>query len=345
MKMLFVGAVNRNAPPANGEEYKNQMLLGQLDTQFRVTVIDTKNWSREPLTLIRLVLHMLLWPYDRVIISASSASVFRLLDTFRFFRHRMRKTIYFVIGGYLPKALADGRYKVRAYQSLMSLVVEGQSMRKQLLELGIKAPLHVVPNFKTVDKCWGRLERFDETTIKFIFVSRIAEQKGIGTIFQALSNPTLQSYLENIRIDFFGPVEKDYEETFEDLLQKTTCCQYKGYLDFAHHPESSYQTMSQYHAMLFPTYWMGEGFPGAIIDAFICGTPVIATDWNMNGEVIEDGKTGRLIPIHDAHALADAMFDVIKNRQTWKVMSQKCHDLAFTFDTKRVLDKHLNHII
>lgn len=345
MKLLFVGAVNRNAPPANGEEYKNQMLLGYLDEHFRVNVIDTKQWSREPVTLIRLVIHMLMVPYDRILISASSASVFRLLDSFRFFKSRLRKTIYFVIGGYLPKALADGRYKARAYQSLMSLVVEGESMRKQLRQYGIVAPVHVVPNFKTVDRCRGSLERYDDGKTKFIFVSRIVSQKGVDTIFQALSDPRLSTFLRDFVVHFFGPVEKGYVDNFNSNLHKHEGCQYKGYLDFSNQPEASYEIMSTYHAMLFPTFWIGEGFPGAILDAFICGIPVIATDWNMNGEVIEDGKTGRLIPVQNPKALADAMLDVMVNRECWKMMSSNCHERAPAFDTNKVLQDNLNHII
>ena len=345
MKLLFVGAVNIDAPPANGEEYKNQMLLGYLKDLYDVRVIDTRNWSREPLTLIRLLIHMLLMPYDRIILSASSASVFRLLDSLRFFKGRMGKTIYFVIGGYLPKALADGRYKVRAYQSLSSIIVEGESMKKQLLALGIKTNIHVVPNFKTVEKCRGRLERFDDQVTKFIFVSRSAEPKGVETIFQALSDERLSTYLDRFVVDFYGPVEKGYDVNFKMNIEKSKVCSYKGYLDFSNHPEDSYDTMSNYHVMLFPTYWMGEGFPGAIIDAFICGIPVIATDWNMNREVIEDGKTGILISVKDPKALADAMLDAMINRDVWKGMSQHCENRASEFDTKNVLQKHLNHII
>ena len=344
-KLLFVGAVNVDAPPENGEEYKNQMLFGYLNTHFDVKVIDTRNWSREPLTLIRLVFQMLFMPFDKIIISASSASVFRLLDSFRFFKGRMKKTIYFVIGGYFPKALADGRYKVRAYQSLSSIVVEGESMRKQLSVLGIKAPIHVVPNFKNVEKIWGRLDRFDDHVTRFIFVSRIAEQKGVDIIFQALSDPRLEPYQQNFHVDFYGPIEKGYEEIFKKGIDKNKVCQYKGYLDFANSPESSYETMSNYHVMLFPTFWMGEGFPGAIIDAFICGIPVIATDWNMNKEVIDEGKTGAIIAVQDPKALANAMLDAMINRNAWQGMSQHCHDRASEFDTLKVLQKHLNHII
>ena len=59
---------------------------------------------------------------------------------------------------------------------------------------------------------------------------------------------------------------------------------------------------------------MGEGFPGVIIDAFISGLPVIASDWNLNSEIIEDGINGFLIEPKDANALAEKMIWVMDHR-------------------------------
>ena len=67
--------------------------------------------------------------------------------------------------------------------------------------------------------------------------------------------------------------------------------------------------------MLFPTYWKGEGFPGVIIDAFVAGLPVIATDWNMNTEIIEDGVNGFIIEPKSSEALAEKMQYVMHNRK------------------------------
>jgi glycosyltransferase involved in cell wall biosynthesis len=345
MKMLFVGAVNRGTPPSNGEEYKNQTLLDYLDQYHDVVVVDTKSWSREPLILVRLVWHFLIIRYDRILLSASSASVFRLLDSFRHFRTRMGKTIYFVIGGYLPKAISEGKYKIRAYQSLFSLVVEGESMRTSLKRSGITAKIHVVPNFKTVDRCRGNLDKFNDPQIRFIFLSRISEPKGLDTIFEAINDPRLAKRHQDFIVDFYGPIEAGYSNKFNQLLQSNPNCRYKGYLDFSNNPEESYETMAAYHVMLFPTYWMGEGFPGVIIDAFMCGIPVIATDWNMNSEVITEGKTGKLIPARNASRLVDCMLDVMQQPDTWKEMSAECHRAAPMFDTRLVLEENLHKII
>lgn len=344
-KILIVGAVNLGTPPANGEEYKNQELIGYLSARHKIHIIDTHRWSREPVTLIRLLWHMIFVRYDRIILSASSASVFRLLDALRFLKQRMQRTIYFVIGGYFPRALQEGRYKARAYQDLSSIVVEGEQMKSDLVAAGIDTRIHVVPNFKKVGKTWMSPEKFDQHRVRFIFMSRISVSKGLDTIFEALQDPLLSGRADDFCIDFYGPVEAEYKAEFQQRVDQFPNCRYKGYLDFAHQPEASYREMSGYHVMLFPTYWMGEGFPGAVIDAFMCGIPVIATDWNMNREVIHNGETGRLIPVKNPGALAAAMLDAIDQRGEWKTMSEKCLLRANDYDTDKVLGHHLKHII
>jgi len=51
-----------------------------------------------------------------------------------------------------------------------------------------------------------------------------------------------------------------------------------------------------------------EGLGNAIVEALGCGTPVIATDCPYGpAELLLGGAIGRLVPVADAHALADAM--------------------------------------
>ena len=68
-------------------------------------------------------------------------------------------------------------------------------------------------------------------------------------------------------------------------------------------------------AMIVPSL-LYEGFPRTIVEAYACGTPVIASDIGGLRDVVEDGKTGLLIPPGDAGALARACARMTRQKAT-----------------------------
>jgi glycosyltransferase involved in cell wall biosynthesis len=63
--------------------------------------------------------------------------------------------------------------------------------------------------------------------------------------------------------------------------------------------------LEQTDIFLLPS--LSEGVPMAILEAFSCGIPVIATAVNSIPEVVQDGRNGLLIPPGDLPALVAAM--------------------------------------
>src|ERR1700758_1352168 len=57
----------------------------------------------------------------------------------------------------------------------------------------------------------------------------------------------------------------------------------------------------------------GESFGIVLVEAMAAGTPVVASDLDAFRRVLCDGECGRLVPIEDRAALADALIQVLAN--------------------------------
>jgi glycosyltransferase involved in cell wall biosynthesis len=105
-------------------------------------------------------------------------------------------------------------------------------------------------------------------------------------------------------------------------VMKTTtdAVKYCGTIPF----DKSVERIQQYDALLFPTRWDGEGFAGTIVDAFSAGLPVLATDWNCNGEIVENMTNGILYPNSDIQNLEEAIVWLLQHPDKAAKMRQAC---------------------
>lgn len=58
-----------------------------------------------------------------------------------------------------------------------------------------------------------------------------------------------------------------------------------------------------------------EGLPAVLIEAGLCGVPVVATDVGGVGEIVVHGQTGLLVPFGDASALSGALASALGRHQ------------------------------
>jgi glycosyltransferase involved in cell wall biosynthesis len=344
-RVILVGALNLGGLPAGGEEYKNRILKENLDEYYELITIDTHNWKKRPLVLILLVLRIFIQRPGTVIISASSLSSYRLIRAINFLPARLGNTVYLVIGGYFPEGVASGRYRQEYYTGLKSIVVEGEMLKKALETTGLSGNVSVIPNFKPVKETYQKKSAETSITTSFVFLSSISDSKGVDLLFEAASILIADGFLQ-FTIDFWGPVEAEYKGTFHNLLDRyPDFCTYKGYINILSQPDESYKQLAGYDCMVFPTRFEGEGFPGVVLDAYIAGLPVIASDWNMNREVVIHGKTGLIFPASDASALAARMKEIMLDKSVLPEMRENCNREALKYDAKTVIANQLIKII
>lgn len=195
-----------------------------------------------------------------------------------------------------------------------------------LICLQTKELMHA-PMFRTFQKYWlptsrdfsNKMEARNTYHKKFVFISQIHRTKGINTLIQIKEQlPT------DFTLDVYGPILDD-----EFLFLKDQAY-YKGIVA----PENISKTLSEYDVLLFPSTYPGEGYPGIIIEAFVCAMPVFALCWRSIPELIENGSNGILVPHEIPMALLQKMIEL--DESTYLEMSRQVVNRRVSFDQENV---------
>ncbi|WP_417248565.1 glycosyltransferase [Celeribacter sp.] len=129
-------------------------------------------------------------------------------------------------------------------------------------------------------------------------VGRLAPQKDFETLLKAFS---LVHSRRSVRLVILGegPLRPELEQCAEQLgiADKTDLVGFK---------DNPFGWMSA--CDLFVLSSRHEGFPNVLVQAMACGARVVSTDCPTGpNEILEGGRWGRLVPVGDADALANAM--------------------------------------
>ena len=80
-----------------------------------------------------------------------------------------------------------------------------------------------------------------------------------------------------------------------------------------------------------------------------CGLPCVATDVGGNPELIDNGRTGLLVPVEDANSLAHAIMYLLENPEAARGMGHAAREVVeqrFTTENMiRNLEKRYEHLL
>ncbi len=237
---------------------------------------------------------------------------------------------YFVIGGWLPEFINKNGTIGRKLKKIKALYVETDCMLQKLKATGFNN-VHWFPNFRIRQENTQRMELKSSDDFRMVFMSRIKLSKGIDIVFRFLEWSRNQSFFNRIQVDFYGNIEAEDRKYFFENLNKHPCSAYKGILQ----PEMVQSVIAQYDLFLFPTYYRGEGCPGAIIDAFMASVPVLASNWKYNSEFIIDGQTGYLFDLDNESVFYERIEFLINHRSNLLSIKQNAYNLSKQFTPEK----------
>ena len=245
-----------------------------------------------------------------------------------------KKIFHDVIGGNIDKYVRNIHQFGNYLNSFEVNWVETENLRRELETVGVYN-CEVIPNFKRL----RIIEDFEENyaePFKFCTFSRVMKEKGIEDAIQTIQEINKSAGRMICSLDIYGRIDTEYQKKFKKIMNNTTdSVNYRGEVPY----DKSVEVLKNYYSLLFPTYWMGEGFPGTIVDAFSAALPVIATDWNCNGEIIKNNVNGILYPNAEIKTLKDAILKIISEHNTICYMKNECVKCAKIYQPEEYVDR------
>lgn len=343
-RIIFFGGVG-NEKQFGGELTKNKEIIRRLrELGCKVTVLDSFGCSRDKFKLIKLLLlflcNVLAHSQATFIFSTSFRNIYPLMKLLRLYPVKLHM-VYWVIGGNLLERIQMGAYAEKYLKMMHCYIVEGKKIKREMELLGYKNVLHL-PNFKTIGAL-PRVQKYEDGRIHFLFLSRIIPDKGCRYIMQSVRKLNSKGLADKFTVDFYGSVDEEYREEFETDCKELTNVSYQGSINLQE--EKNYAAIARYHYMLLPTYWLGEGFPGVVMDAYKAGMPLLASDWNLNPEFVEHGRTGFIYPTHSVDGLVEVMKRAVMGIANYNELVHNCQEAAYRYDTNNVVDVKVLNII
>lgn len=114
----------------------------------------------------------------------------------------------------------------------------------------------------------------------------------------------------------------------------------EGLIEWWGHRADMPTVLAAAHLVVLPSY--REGLPKGLIEAAACGRAVVTTDVPGCRDAIDPGRTGLLVKVRDARALADGIRELLDDPARLRSMGETGrHWAERMFDVREVVASHL----
>ena len=155
---------------------------------------------------------------------------------------------------------------------------------------------------------------------------RLVEQKNFLMLIRAFAEVNSQLDVRLILLGDGPQREKIYE-----LINSLNIEEYVSMPGWVDNP---YPLMASADLFVMSSSW--EGCPNVLLEALACGCPVVSTDCPSGpSEILEHGRWGRLVPVNDQTALAEAITATLEEGTNHDALRQR----AAQFSPENMIEK------
>jgi len=232
---------------------------------------------------------------------------------------------------------ANRRFVIGPYRRAEILFANSEFTRQELIDVVGCNPGRIRVTYLGVKPFFHGIPRIEPKKIqRMVFFGRLVREKGIGDAIEALGAIARKGH-RDWRLRILGSGNADHvlrlskEQGIDSLIEMVPHQADGGLAD----------ELAKAHLALLPSY--SESFGLSIAEAQAAGLPVVAYAAGSVPEVVEDGETAWLAPLHDTGALQraieEAMADPHAAHQRGLAGRERAHQLfQWRFTAERVLD-------
>ena len=156
---------------------------------------------------------------------------------------------------------------------------------------------------------------------KVIYTGGVIEQKGCKDIIKVA-----EAY-PNVEFKLIGKIDQEIKQSAE---------KYKNVVitDEKSSKEIT-EELKMADVFIFLSYFSGEGFSNALVEAMAAGLPCIVSDWAANADMIEN-KGGIIVPCKSPEKAIEALR---------KIKDFKIRQMQSEFNIKKVRDNYIDYIV
>ncbi len=202
------------------------------------------------------------------------------------------------------------------------VVLSEYDQRDYLEKLGIETEVKTNPrSFVSEVKC-------NPDTKQFLVAARFVYAKGLDLLMESFETFCRRDDEWKLVILGDGALFKTMQE---DALRRGIG-ERVDFVGYTNSPQEYYLNSSIF---LLPSRW--EGWPMVIMEAFEFGLPVIAYHTGAMDLIIDDGRTGLLLPAFDTAAYSEAMLQLAYNSELRHKMSENAIEKSADFAIEKVV--------
>jgi len=195
-----------------------------------------------------------------------------------------------------------------------SIIVHGEKAKEDLMNQNIKKKCHVIPHGD-----YSFFTKYSKNGVEemncVLFFGNLLDYKGLEYLIKA--EPLITKRIPDVKIIIAGEGNfEKYRDLIRDVNKFEICNKFI--------PDEEVAELFQRAKVIALPYIEGTQ-SGVIPVAYAFKKPVVVTNVGSIPEVVDDGKTGFIVPPRDEKALADAIVKLLKDNELRGEMGENAY--------------------